>query len=180
MTPRKPEEDLTSDATEPDAEAKDIGALQQALSEEKTKADANLAGWQRAQADFINYKRRAEQEKEETGRLANSLLVLNLLPILNDLERALTAIPDDLAELSWVDGISLIDRKFRTTLETHGLSTIKALGEPFDPNLHEAMMQGEGEEGMVIKELEKGYKFRDKVLRPAKVVVGNGEEKKEE
>jgi molecular chaperone GrpE len=157
-------------------ELEDVEVLKQALAEAKAKAEANLAGWQRAQADFINYKRRSEQEKEETIKFANSMLILQLLPILDDWERALAAIPDDLTNPSWIDGIRLMERKFRGILETEGLSPIKAVGEPFDPNLHEAAMQGKGKEGIVVEELEKGYKFHDRVIRPAKVVVGNGEE----
>lgn len=175
MIPREPEENLTDEAV-PSPEVKDAETLEQALAEEKAKAEANLAGWQRAQADFINYKRWAEQERKETAKLANSGLVLSLLPVLDDLDRALASIPDDLAELSWVDGIRLIDRKLRTNLESQGLSPIEAIGEPFDPNLHEAVMQGEGKEGIVTDEILKGYKFQDKVIRPAKVVVGRGEE----
>lgn len=182
MRRRHSEEDVANEVAEPTAEVEDTEALSEALAEEKARADTNLAGWQRAQADFVNYKQRAEREKEEIGKLANSTLVLNLLPILDDLERALASVPDDLAEASWVDGIRLIDRKLRETLEAMGLSPIKAIGEPFDPNIHEAVMQGKGEEGMVIEELEKGYSFQDKIIRPTKVVVGNGEdeENKEE
>ena len=161
-------------------EAEDIETLKQALTEEKAKAEANLAGWQRAQADFINYKRRNELEKEEIIKFASAPLILNLLPVLDDLERALGSVPEDLAELDWIDGVRLIDRKLRTMLEAQGLSPIEALGEPFDPNFHEAVMQGEGKEGIVIGEIEKGYKFHDRVIRPTKVIVGKGEESKEE
>ena len=181
---KQPEsEDLGSQVEPEVAEVEDIGVLKQALAEAKAKAEEYLAGWQRAQADFINYKRRTEQEKEEISRFANAILILNLLPILDDLERALTSIPPRLAKLSWVDGIRLIERKLQAGLEAQGLSQIKAPGEPFDPNLHEAARLGKGKEGIVIEELQKGYKLRDRVLRPSKVVVGNGEEgeeKKEE
>ncbi|MBA7704400.1 Protein GrpE [subsurface metagenome] len=102
--------------------------------------------------------------------------MLSFLPVFDDLERALASIPPELAEATWVDGIKLIERKLRTSLETQGLSTIKALGEPFDPHLHEAMRQGNGKEGIVIEELQRGYKLHDRVIRPTKVVVGNGEE----
>ena len=166
-----------SQATEPElTEAEDIVALKQALAEAKAKAEDNLANWQRAQADFINYKRRAEQEKEEITKFANSILVLNLLPVLDDLGRAFASISPRLIKLSWVDGIRLIGRKLQTTLEAQGLSEIEALGEAFDPYLHEAVRQDKGKEGIVVEEVQKGYKFRDKVIRPSKVVVGNGEE----
>jgi molecular chaperone GrpE len=176
---KEPEEDLTEENVEV-SEIEDIEALKQALAKEKAKAEANLAGWQRAQADYINYKRRSEQEKEEISQFANSILILNLLPILDDWERALASIPEDQASLGWVEGVRLIERKLRGILEAQGLSPIEAVGQPFDPNLHEAAMQGKGEEGIVLGELQKGYKFRDRVIRPARVVVGNGEEEKEE
>ena len=179
MIPREPEEDQTTELEPEVAEVEDVETLKKALTEEKAKAEANLAGWQRAQADFINYKRRSEQEKEKAVKSANSLLMLNLLPILDDLERAFVSVPHRSAKLSWVDGIRLIERKLRATLEAQGLSPIKALGEPFDPHWHEAIRQDKGKEGIVIEEVQKGYKFHDKVIRPSKVVVGNGKVEEE-
>lgn len=160
----------------------DIETLKKALAEEKAKVEANLAGWQRAQADFINYRRRNEQEMGEVSQFANAALILSLLPILDDFERAFTSFPVELLRQNsgWVDGIRLIERKLRTTLEMQGLSQIKTVGESFDPRLHEAVRQDKGKEGVVIQEIEKGYKLRDKVLRPAKVMVGNGEDSTEE
>jgi len=180
MIQQDPEENLAKEVEAEAAEVEDIEALKQALAEEKAKAETNLAGWQRAQADFINYKRRNEQEKEEISKFANATLMLSLLSILDDLDRAFTSIPPRLDKLSWVDGIRLIERKLQATLEAQGLSQIKTLGEPFDPNLHEAAMQGKGKEGIVIEELQKGYKLHDRVLRPAMVVVGTGETEEEE
>ena len=157
----------------------DVEAIKQALAEAKAKAEANLAGWQRAQADFINYKRRCEQERDEARKLANSALVLSLLPVLDDFERAFASIPTELAEHEWVNGIKLIERKLRSALEAHGLAEIKALGEPFDTDLHEAVMHVSGKENTVVQEMQKGYKLYDKVIRPSKVAVGNGQEEKE-
>jgi molecular chaperone GrpE len=171
--------DLNGELAPEFTEVEDIELLKQALAEEREKSADSLAGWQRAQADLMNYRRRAEQEKEEIGRFGNTTIMLSLLPILDDLERALTSIPDDLAKHSWVDGIRLIERKLQANLEAQGLSQIKALGEPFDPNLHEAMMQGKGKEGTVVEEIEKGYKLNNRLIRPSKVVVGSGEEKEE-
>ena len=158
------------------AEVEDVETLTKALAEEKAKAEANLAGWQRAQADFINYRQRSEQEKEETIKFANSQLMLSLLPILDDLERAFASRPSRPAKLGWAEGIRLIERKLRATLEAQGLSPIIAVGEPFDPYQREAIRQDKGKEGIVTEEVQKGYKFRDRVIRPSKVVVGNGEE----
>jgi molecular chaperone GrpE len=182
MIQPEPEENEDTKVEAEVTEVEDIEALKQALAKEKEKVEANLAGWQRAQADFINYKRRSEQEKEEISKFASSGLMLSLLTVLDDLERAVTSIPPRLTKLGWVDGIRLIERKLWATLEAQGLSPIKALGEPFDPYFHEAVMQGKGKEGIVVGELQKGYKLHDRVIRPARVVVGNGEEdeKKEE
>jgi molecular chaperone GrpE len=105
--------------------------------------------------------------------------MLGLLPVIDDLERAIDSVPSDLADNSWVDGMRLITRKLRMNLEAQGLTQIKALGEQFDPNIHEAVMQAQGEEGKVVEEIEKGYKLNDRLIRPSKVVVGSGEEKEE-
>ena len=158
----------TNEGVEPGiSEVEDIAALKQALTEE------------RAQADFINYKRRTEQEKEEISQFAKATLILDLLPGLDDLERAFAAIPPRLTKTSWVDGIRLIWSKLQTTLEAQGLSEIKTVGESFDPHLHEAVRQDRGREGVVIEEVQKGYKFRDKIIRPSKVVVGSEKEEPE-
>ena len=175
MMPREPEKGQTSEVER--AAAREDLPLEQALTEEKERAQSYLANWQRAQADFINYRRRSEQEKEELSQFARSALILNLLPALDDLERALASIPADIAQHSWVEGIRLIGRKLRGILETEGLSAIQAVGEPFDPRVHEAIRQEKGEEGIVLEEAQKGYKFRDRVIRPSKVVVGSGEGK---
>ena len=180
MAQPESEGSLNSEVKPEVAETEDIESLKQVLAEEMVKAEGYLANWQRAQADFINYKRRNEQEREEFTKFANATLMLSLLPILDDLERAFNSVPPRLAKLSWVDGIKLIERKFRTSLEAQGLTTIKALGEPFDPNFHEAVRQDKGKEGMVIEEVQKGYKLYDRVIRPSRVVVGNGEEEEKE
>ncbi|MFC2043773.1 nucleotide exchange factor GrpE [Chloroflexota bacterium] len=159
-----------------------IEILKQELTEARAEAESNLAGWQRTQADFVNYKRRTEQERDETVKWANSVLVLNLLPVLDDFARAFaSSLPESDGD-SWVDGIRLVERKLRATLEAQGLSPIKTVGEPFDPYLHEAIRQDQGKEEMIIEEVQKGYKFHDKVIRPSQVVVGSGEAeyKKEE
>jgi len=159
-----------------ETEEEDIESLKKALAEEKEKAEKYLANWQRAQADFINFKKRTEQEKEENIKFANASLMASLLPVLDDLERALDSVSGKLSGLTWVNGIELIYRKFRSILESQGLSQIEAKGKDFDPTLHEAVLYEEGEEGKVIEELQKGYKFHDRVIRPAMVKVGKGKE----
>lgn len=169
MIQREPEEELTSEP-EPGA----VGADD--LEELRRKAEDHLANWQRTQADFTNFKRRSQQEKEEISQFANSVLVLSLLPVLDDLERAFAAIPAELEKISWVDGVRFIERKMRAALEAQGMSEINALGEPFDPGLHEAVMQSPGKDNIIVGEVLKGYKLHDRVIRPSQVIVGNGEE----
>jgi molecular chaperone GrpE len=157
--------------------AGDLGA---ALEEEKARAEKYLGNWQRTEADFDNYRKRVEQEKSETVKYANGALILNLLPVLDDLERAFKSLPDKLAQLSWTEGIRLIQRKLQATLEAQGVCAVNALGETFDPAVHEAVAQGAGEEGKVVDEAQKGYTLHGRVIRPAYVVVGNGSEENEE
>jgi molecular chaperone GrpE len=172
-------EDDAPDEAAVEEEAEDIESLKIRLADEKSKAESYLANWQRAAADYQNLKRRAEKEREEHGRLATASLVINILPLLDDLERALRSVDMRLAGLTWVDGIGLIYRKFQAVLDAAGVSEIKAEGETFDPNVHEAVMYGEGEEGKVVAEIQKGYRLGDRVVRPAIVVVGKKAEGKE-
>ncbi len=151
-------------------------SLGAALEEEKSKAAKYLGNWQRTEADFDNYRKRVEQEKTDTVKYANGAFILNLLPVLDDLDRAFKSLPDKLAHLSWTEGIRLIHRKLQATLEAQGVSPIKALGETFDPAVHEAVAQGTGDEGKVIDEAQKGYTLHGRVIRPAYVVVGKGDE----
>ena len=157
------------------AEKNEKEELRKALEEQTAKAEANLVGWQRAQADFINFKRYTEQEKADSARFANVVLLGAILPILDDFERALAAIPEQEAAKPLVEGMRLIDRKFRDTLEKQGVNRILAEGEEFDPRCMEALSTCPGLRDTVIRDLERGYRLFDKVIRPAKVMVGSGE-----
>jgi molecular chaperone GrpE len=168
------------DPAEAPAEPETLEDAKALLQKEKEEAQRFLANWQRAEADFVNYKRRVKQERDEAKRLANAALIINILPVLDDLERALSSLNIQLVGLTWFDGIRLIYRKLQLVLESAGVSLIEAEGQPFDPRFHEAVMYGEGEEGKVVAEVQRGYKLGDRVLRPAMVVVGKGKEKKEE
>lgn len=176
------EENKTTPENEISEEAKeeDIETLKRNLTEEKEKSSKYLANWQRAEADFINYKKRGEQERNEFTTFANEGLILNFLPVLDDMERAIASLPPKLADLTWVDGVLLIHRKLKAILESQGLTEIEAIGKPFEPSLHEAVAHLEGAEGMVINEVQKGYKLKNKLLRPAMVVVGKGKTEKSE
>jgi molecular chaperone GrpE len=152
-----------------------IAALKKELIDVKARAQEYLEGWQRGQADFVNYKKRLEQDKIDAVKYANAGLILKIIPVLDDFERAVDHVPAELAEAPWVGGINGIARKLESVLESFGVSRIKAQGEFFDPSQHEAVGSAPGAEGMVVRELAKGYKLNDRVLRPARVVVGNGE-----
>lgn len=159
----------------------EVAALREALEKAQTEALEHLAGWQRAQADYQNLRRRAEQEREELARFANAQLILHLLPIVDDLERALDNLDAKLTSFTWVEGIHIIERKLHAVLELMGVAEIEAEGRPFDPNLHEALLYGEGEEGIVLQEIQRGYMLHGRILRPSLVKVGEGivEEKPE-
>ena len=166
------------DPPEAPAEPQTLEDAKALLQKEKEEAQRFLANWQRAEADFVNYKRRVEQERAEAGRLASAALIINVLPVLDDLERALASLNIQLIGLTWFDGIRLIYRKLQLVLENAGVTQIEAEGRPFDPRFHEAVMYGEGEEGKVVAEVQRGYKLHNRVLRPAMVVVGKGKGEK--
>ena len=157
------------------------GSIEEQLAAAKEDAQKYLGNWQRAEADFQNYKRRVEQERDENRRFASAALIINILPILDDLERALGSLDARLAGLTWFEGVALIHRKLMLLLENAGVTVIEAEGRQFDPREHEAVTHAEGEEGKVIAEVQRGYKLYDRVLRPAMVVVGKeGKGKAEE
>ncbi len=160
----QPKEGATEDSAE----------LKKLLEQERAKSEEYLDNWRRAAADFSNYKKRAEKDAGEMTRFLNEALIRRLLPILDDFDRAQQTIPDNLRDLTWIDGILLIARKMSMILEAEGLKPIEALNKPFDPNLHEAVIQEETDQhddGTVITELQKGYKLNDRVLRPTMVKV---------
>lgn len=178
---KDPEKEPQNDQAPDDAvESPEETALEKDLADALKKADDYLQAWQRTQADFINFKRRNEQERKEFGNYANAELLKKILPVVDDLERALENVPEDIAEHEWVEGIRLVERKFKSNLESAGVKQVLALGMGFDPNYHEAVHQEPGPEGVVVGEFQKGYLLNDKLLRPARVVVGNGEEESKE
>jgi molecular chaperone GrpE len=155
-------------------EQETLDALQNELAETQAKANEYLDGWQRARADFTNYKKRIERDQAQIYQNAASNTHKRYLVIVDDLERALKNRPQDGEGAAWAEGIELIYRKLLSTLESEGVQPMDAEGTPFDPNLHEAIMSEESdqhESGQVIEVLQQGYMFGDKVLRPAVVRV---------
>ena len=147
----------------------DVGAL---LAQALEQRDEYLRDLQRVAADFDNYRKRAVREQDALVARAHERLVKELLPILDDLERALDA-AEVHDEATVVDGVRLVQRALQTALEREGLAVIETDG-PFDPHVHEALLAqpGEGAEpGSVLQVVQKGYRLGDRVLRPARVVV---------
>lgn len=149
--------------------------LSKALAEEKAKAEEYLASLQRSEADFRNYKKRVEQEKQESLAWSNAQLIKSLLPVLDDMERAFSLADSGNIDLTWIDGFRIIQRSLQDILKAHGCTAMECLGTHFDPNLHEAIAHEEGKEGIIIFEQRKGYMMKDKVLRAPLVIVGKGE-----
>jgi molecular chaperone GrpE len=156
------------------AESAELAELARRVAALEQEASEARAGWQRSAADFANYRRRTEQEREATLGLANEMLLLKLLAVVDDFDRALAQMPRELEGLGWIEGIWLVERKLRALLESEGVTPIEATGKPFDPHEHEAVVHEEtttAPDDTVIGELQRGYRIRDRVLRPALVSV---------
>jgi molecular chaperone GrpE len=152
-----------------------IEELEHELAQATEKAEHNLYNWQRSAADFANYKRRTDEERAAQAQFTAAVLINKLLSVLDDFDRALENVPEDAHE-SWVEGVRLVERKLRTVLESEGVTAIEALGLPFDPNLHEAVVHedtAEHPDNQVIGELQRGYRLHDRVIRPSLVRVAN-------
>lgn len=149
-----------------------VKALQTEIEEKNQKTEDYLSMLQRLQAEFENYKKRAERERIEYTEQATSQLVLKLLPVLDNFERALCAEGSDYD--GFKKGVDMILSQLKGILSAEGLSAITAVGEEFDPHYHDCVITAAGDydDDVVIEEFEKGYMFKKKVLRPSKVKVG--------
>lgn len=156
------------------AQADETESLRAALDESQMKAQEYLDGWQRARADFANYKKRVEREQAQAYQNAAASIFKRFLDVLDDLDRALKNKPQEGDMAAWSSGIELVYRKFLSILEAEGVTVMQAQGEFFDPNLHEAISQEDNdhyESGQIIEVVKNGYMMGDKVLRPALVRV---------
>jgi molecular chaperone GrpE len=196
MTPESKQTESAPAPTEPTATAepkpetkeparakhKTVKVSGQELEELKAKAaqaDENWDKFLRAAAELDNYRKRVARDKEELARYTSERVVAALLPVLDNLDRALAAAEAHGGDnTSLLDGLKQIQSQFRRTLEQFGLQeVIASAGHPFDPNLHEAVghtESAEHPEGHVIEQLQRGYKLADHLLRPARVVVSKG------
>lgn len=141
----------------------------------KTNKVAELTNdLQRLQAEFANYKRREEENKGELLDMAKSEVITLLLPLLDNIDRALAHRPQELADNAWANGVEAVAKQSQETLAKMGIEKIESLGHSFDHNLHEAisMEEGDGEDEVVVEELQPGYKMGGKVIRHSIVRVG--------
>lgn len=155
----------------PAVSTEELEALQQQLSEAQAQAAEYKDGWQRAVADFSNYRKRLDRENAEIYQNAVGEIIKRYLPVLDDLERALASRPQD---LPWAEGVELIYRKLQAILEAEGLKRIEAEGQLFDPNFHEAISQEPNPDvgsGKIIAVVQNGYMMGERVIRPALVRI---------
>ncbi len=161
------EEKSTDESTQP--------SLEQQLAEVQEKAAEYLEGWQRCQATFANFRKRSEAEQTTLRKAANAALLTRLLPVIDDFERAIQALPPDIQGHTWLEGILLIQRKIKAILETEGAEALELKpGDEFDPKFHQAVLHQETqdfEDGQVVAVIETGYALGERILRPALVVV---------
>jgi molecular chaperone GrpE len=170
------EDDNAQDEATPDNAASPAEAIDQRISELEAEIEKNRQGWQRTLAEFQNYKRRIEREQESTQRIAAFDVITRLLPIIDDFERGMANIPDNLEGEPWLNGIELIQGKFNKLLNEYDVETIDPQGEAFDPTHHQAITMDDSDEvesGHVIETLQKGYISGEHILRPALVRVAN-------
>jgi len=148
--------------------------IEERLAQVEAKAAEYLDGWQRARAEFANARKRLERGRVEAYSSAGVDYVTRLLPIIDDLGRALDNAPPEIVSDPWFEGLDLVNRKFQSMLESMDVRAIEAVGRPFDPNFHEALSLREAEDvesGIVIEELQIGYRLGDRVIRPSLVNV---------
>jgi len=146
------------------------------IAELEQKLGELTAGWQRTQADFVNFKKQSADEKVKYCRSANANLVYDLLPVLDNFQLAAKHFPANLENDNWAQGIKQIEKQFEDILKEEGLERIETVGQTFNPEFHEAMEHVESDkpEDEIVEEVLSGYKFDSEVIRPAKVNVSNG------
>lgn len=171
-----PEDELAGDAAANGEAVVETAepTLEEQLAAAEAEAAKNLDGWQRSQAELVNARKRFERQQADTRLRAKIELAQKLLPVIDDYDRAIDNVPEAIANDGWFAGIELVQRKLMGTLENLGVTPIDVVGQEFDPNWHEALLQEESDEydsGIVIRELQKGYKLGERVVRPSLVAV---------
>jgi molecular chaperone GrpE len=167
-------EHIEEESDEENGSNNELDTLKAELQATQAKADEYLDGWQRARAEFSNYKKRVEREQSQLYKNVTGSVIKRYLGVLDDMERALKNRPADGDGAVWSEGIDLIYRKLLNFLENEGVTQMQAEGQDFDPMLHEAVSSEENdqyESGQIIEVIQQGYMIGDKVLRPAMVRV---------
>jgi molecular chaperone GrpE len=155
--------------------AERIEQLERELAEARRSDEEHRNNWHRSAADFANYRRRTDEERATLAQFSNAVLINKLLGVLDDFDRALESVPAD-AHDPWIEGVKLVERKLRSVLESEGVTPIEAVGLPFDPNVHEAVVHedtADHPDNEVIGELQRGYRLHDRIIRPSLVRVAN-------
>ncbi len=178
------EEEMVANVAAPDgAEAPEAVAekevseqpsIEEQLAAAQQEAAKNLDGWQRALADLSNARKRFDKQTQMAFTNATVDVVSKVLPIIDDFDRAMESVPPEIAENAWFDGLGGVLRKLNRILEGINAERIPALGEQFDPNVHEALSTDSStteESGTIVSELQAGYRIGDRVIRPALVIV---------
>lgn len=169
---RETEVEASQDGSSPDQP--DVEIVDEPSSTDQ--AAEYLAALQRERAEFSNYKKRIEKDRAQWQDTLRSDVIMELLPVLDDFDRALENLPGEGPARDWANGVLLIQRKLKSQLENLGLAEIEAAGLPFDPELHEAVTHEDSadhESGAVIAVLRKGYRLGERILRPALVRVAS-------
>lgn len=150
-----------------------IKILENKYSECEKQVKINLEGWKRAKADYVNLKKRVENDRSENIKYANKELILNLLPILDNFKSAYNTLPREMEDNDWARGIGYIKDQLEKFLKDYGVEKIKTRGIMFDPEFHEAVEKVKSKEkkGLIIEEILAGYRLNEKVIRPARVKV---------
>jgi len=158
-------------------EQADVEDLGKELAEAQAQCAEYLDKYRRSAAAFDNYRKRQQRDQERQTQQLTASVVRDLLPVADDLERAVEHVPNDGLDQPWVQGVALIQQKLQKLLQSYGITEIEAKGMPFDPNFHESLFteaSDEHPEGTVLEVYERGYKLGDLVVRPAKVKVSSG------
>ncbi|MCA9877223.1 MAG: nucleotide exchange factor GrpE [Thermomicrobiales bacterium] len=167
-TPEEASPDLVAD----EAAAADAAATAAELEAITAERDRYLDQLQRTTAEYANYRRRTEQERERQRLAANEQLLREFVPVLDDFQRGLNSIPDNADTASMISGLSLVEQKFLNALRKHGVVPVEALGTLFDPAVHEAVEMDPAGGDTVVAVYQPGYRLGDGILRPAMVKVG--------
>jgi molecular chaperone GrpE len=175
---------MTEEQTNPNEETPttpeviDVASLQARIEVLEKEVSDHKDAYLRATADYKNLKRRYDTERIELIGRASAAVLLKLLPVVDDLNRAISSVTADVAGSLWYGGFKLIPNKLQQLLDSEGVTAIATVDSAFDPNMHEAIAyepSDEAHDGLVVAELQRGYLLRDKVLRPAMVKVGKAE-----